>query len=204
MIRTLSLAVLLAASANAQTLSQTDALFRSDLTTVARVAATASLIHDQTGAFPATPFALLGSGWADRTGLRGVSLSTISVEPAADGVRVVYNPLPCPYVSDDLVAEVVVTRQPDGDYLATHELRRRADPDRGGRALPYDRADGVRVDEAGGTLCVDLAVVQQALADGTFASTLPHLDGDGLPVRVRSLDGRDRVLYTSGREAVDA
>ena len=206
MIRLL-LATLIATAlpASAQdALSSTDAQFRADLETVARVTATAGLIHDQTGAFPATPFELLGSGWADQTGLRDVPLSTISVTRSAGGVRVIYNPLPRPYVSDDLLAEVTVTRDADGDYTASHELRRRTDPDLGARALPYDRAGNVRVDEAGGTLCVDTDRVRALLADGAFAAALPDLIGDGVPVRVRTLDGDERVLYTSGRDVTDA
>lgn len=200
----LALATTASASHAQNALTRTDAQFRSDLETVARVTATVGLIHDATGAFPATPFELLGSPWAEQTGLRDVPLSTVSVQRTADGVRVAYNPLPRPYVSDDLLAEVSVSRDADGDYTAAHELRRRADPDLGGRALPYDRAGNVRVDEAGGRLCVDTDRVRALLADGTFAASLPDLDGDGLPVRVRSLDGADRVLYTSESVRVDA
>ena len=200
-----ALCAVLALPASAQTeLSTTDALFRADLETVARVGATVALLHERTGAFPATAFDLLGSGEAGQTGLRATSLSRLTVEPADGGVRVRYNPLPKPYVSNDLLADVVVTREDDGTYTARHELRRRTDPDLGGREIPYDRAGTYRVDEAGGTVCVDPAIARARLADGTFAASLPDLDGDGLPVEVVTLNRDRRVVYTSGTPTVDA
>ena len=206
MLRPLALALLVSvSSASAQSLSDTDVLFRSDLELVARVAATAALVHDQTGAFPSDAFDLMGSHWAAETGLRSASLSSISVSPEGEAVRVRYNPLPRPYVSDDLLADVTIVRDEDGTYTARHALQRRTDPDRGARALPYDRAGRYRVDRAGGTLCVDLAVVRELLAgDGDFQDALPDLDGDGVPVQVTTLDGREEVVFTSGRPSRDA
>ena len=199
-----ALCLALAAPASAQTeLSATDAVFRSDLETVARVGATVALLHERTGAYPATPFDLLGSVEAGETGLRATSLSTLTVEPADGGVRVRYNPLPSPYVSDDLFADVVVTRGADGSYTARHQLERRTDPDRGARTLPYDRAGRYRVDRAGGTVCVDPAYVRERLDDGTFAASLPDLEGDGVPVEVRTLGGQE-VIYSSGAPSRDA
>lgn len=201
----LCLALTLAPFASAQTeLSTTDTLFRDDLATVARVGATVALLHDRTGSFPATTFDLMGSPEAGQTGLRSLSLSRILVEPAGDGVRVVYNPLPRPYVSDDLFADVTVTRDADGTFTARHELQRRTDADRGARDLPYDRAGRYRVDRAGGTVCVDPALARAALADGSFDQVLPDLNGDGLPVEVRTLDSRREVVYTSGAPRIDA
>ena len=200
----LALGLALAAPASAQAeLGATDAQFRSDLETVARVGATVALLHERTGAFPATTFELMGSPEAGETGLRGLPLSRIAVEPAAGGVRVVYNPLPQPYVSDDLFADVTVTRDADGTFTARHALQRRTDPDRGGQALPYDRAGRYRVDRAGGTVCVDPALARAALADGSFERALPDLDGDGVPVEVRTLRGQE-VVYSSGGPRADA
>ncbi|MAQ92263.1 MAG: hypothetical protein CMM84_01845 [Rhodothermaceae bacterium] len=202
MLRALVLAALLTAPAFAQSdpaLAPTADRFRADLTTVTAVLATAALVHDASGTFPSTPYALLGSAEAGRTGLRAASLSEISMSRDGDGVAVRYVPLPiAPYTRDDEVVTLDITRDDDGTYSGAYRITRRADPDDGGRTLPYDTAGRYRVDLASGTACVDVATVREQLATGTYTNTPGTLGPQPLTVRVVPLGGDTPVYYQEG------
>ena len=204
------LAVLLATgSASAQTtdrapasdpvLAPTADRLRDDLRTVTHMVATAALAYDAAGEFPTTPFGLLGSAAAAQTGLRATPLSDLAVSRDGDRLVLSYVPLPqSPYVRQDRVVRLVVTPGADGRFTGDYEVRRREDPDRGGRALPYDTAGRYRVERAFGTACVDLAVVQGQLAAGTFAPEPGTLSAEPLTIRVHPVGESAPVYYREG------
>lgn len=200
--RALLLAPLLVASAFAQSdpaLAPTADRFRADLTTVTAVLATAALVHDASGTFPSTPYTLLGSMEAGRTGLRAAALSEISVSRDGAGIAVRYVPLPvAPYTRDDEVVTLDITRASDGTYSGAYRITRRADPDDGGRTLPYDIAGRYRVDLASGTACVDAATVREQLAAGTYSNAPGTLGPEPLTVRVVPVGADTPVYYQEG------
>lgn len=201
--RALLLTALVAGPALAQsdpTLSPTADQLRDDLRAITNVVATAALVHDATGAFPTTPFGLLGSVPADQTRLRSEPLSDLTV--GAEGGRLVidYVPLPRdPYVREDRVVRVVVSRDADGLYTGDYEIHRRADLDEGGERLPYDRAGRYLVTRGYGTACVDVGTVRQRLAAGTFAPEPGTLGPEPLTVRVHPVGEDAPVFYEEGR-----
>lgn len=201
MIRIFVAALVLVAPAFAQSgsaLETTHQQFNEDLRVVTNMVATAGLVHDATGAFPATPFELLGSPSADRTDLRRTSLSALSVGRDGDRLVIDYNPLPvAPYERQDDIVRVVVTARPDGQYVGDYEIRRRDDPDHGGRSLPYDRAGRYVVGKGYGTACVDLAIVRDQLAAGTYTAEPGRLSASPLIVRVHPPDRDEPVVYES-------
>ena len=203
MIRTLLLAALVAAPVLAQSdpaLAPTADQFRDDLRAITNVVATAALVHDATGAYPTTTFGLLGAAAADRTRLRATPLSDLTVGRDGDGIVVRYVPLPVdPYVREDRVVEVAVSRGEDGLYKGTYEILRRADPDEGGERLPYDVAGRYRVTRGFGTACVDVATVRQRLAAGAYAPEPGSLGPEGLTVRVHPPGEAAPVYYEEGR-----
>lgn len=150
-------------------LESTAALFRGDLSDLARLATTAALVHDRTGAFPATPFALLSSPEADTTAARAFHLSAFDVMTAGDSLVMQYVPLPvAPYVRENLVVTATLRREPGGLYTVRHEMRRfEADADGGGRLL-YDRAGVYEVERGYGGLCLDVTEVRRELATGRY------------------------------------
>ena len=198
MIRPLLLAALVAAPSLAQSdpaLAPTDAQFRDDLRAITNVVATAALVHDATGAFPATTFGLLGSRPADRTRLRGTPLSDLTVSRNVDGVVIRYVPLPVsPYVRRDRVVEMTVALE-DGLYQADYEIVRREDPDDGGDRIAYDRAGRFLVTRGYGTACVDLEVVRARLADRTFRAEPGTLGPEPLTVQVHPVGEAEPVFY---------
>ena len=143
--------------------------FREDVRLITRAVATAALVHDATGAYPSTPFALLGSRAGAQTGLRTAPLSALTVEDDGAALAVEIVPLPtAPYERADDVVRVVVTRDEDGLYKGRYEIRRRMAPEEGGDQIAYDRRDGLVVTRAFGTACVDVETVRQQLAAGAF------------------------------------
>ena len=203
----LLLVLLATAPALAQTedaaLSQTAAVFAGDLADLTRLAAAAALVHERTGAFPATPFALLGAPEASQTGARTFPLSELSVVATADSVVVRYVPLPvAPYVREDLV--VAATVRPDGAglYTVRHEMRRRADPDDGGRSLLYDRAGVYEVGRGFGALCIDAARARAAITGGRFVPDPSLLGPEPLTVRVHPPGEAEPVYFEATSPAV--
>ena len=182
-------------------LGQTADLLRADLDHLTRMTAAAALVHDATGAFPATSFDLLGSRAADQTGARGLALSALDLEQLGDNLRLVYVPLPQdPYVPEDHVVTLTVAPDGAGRYRGDYEVVRRGDPDRGGAALPYDVAGRYRVGRASGTVCVETALVEAMLADGAFVADPARLSTTPVTLRVRPPGETGPVFYeTSGR-----
>ncbi len=167
---------------NDPALAPTAAEFGRDLDVLARLTATAALVRERTGAFPATPFALLGSDEAGPTGARTLPLSALSVTAAGDSLVLRYVPLPVsPYVREDLVVTATVTRDAAGRALVRHEMRRYAAPADGGRLLLYDRAEGYRVERGYGELTVDVAAARRMADAGTFAPRDVFETGLGAP-----------------------
>ncbi len=203
MTRLLLLAVLTTAPVLAQSdpaLAGTADQFRDDVRVVTAMVATAALAHDADGAFPRTPFGLLGSADAGRTGLRDVALSDLSVGGDGDRLVLDYTPLPRdPYVRQDRVVRVVVTRDADGLYQGAYEITRRADPDDGGERLPYDVAGRYRVERGFGTACVDVETVRTQLAAGSFDAEPGTLGPTPLTVRVHPPGEDEPVFYEEGR-----
>ena len=204
MTRALLLAALVAAPAFAQTgdlaLAPTADQFRDDLLTITNVVATAALVYDQTGAFPDTPFALLGSRAADRTDLRRAPLSSLDLRPDGDRVVIEVVPLPdSPYVRTDDVMTVTVSRDADGLFKGDYEIRRRRAPADGADPLPYDRAGRYLVTRGFGTACVDLDTVRERLTAGTYTPEPGSLGPEGLAVRVHPVGEAEPVFYREGR-----
>lgn len=171
--------------------------FRADVQTVGRLAATAALVHERTGLFPSTPFDLLGSVEAGRTGLRSVPLSALEVSrDGGGGLRVVYVPLPSPYVRDDEVVTVVVhPDSADGAYRARYEIHRRADLDLGGAPLTYERAPGYRVERGIGTICFDADRVRALLATGDAGLPPQRWSEEPLAIRLHPVGRPEPVFY---------
>ena len=208
MLRTTLLAALvaLAPAALAQAdgdpvLAETAALLRGDFDHLTRMAAAAALLREETGAFPATSFDLLGSRAAERTGARGLGLSTLDLEQLGETLRLVYVPLPeDPYVPQDHVVTLTVVPDGAGRYRGEYEVVRREDPDRGGVAIPYDVAGRYRVERAFGTVCVETALVDAMLADGPFVADPARLSTAPLTLRVHPPGEAEPVFYeTSAR-----
>lgn len=203
MTRLLPLALLLVAPpALAQTasgdavLERTADLLRDDLEHLTWMTATAALLHEADGAFPDGPFALLGSAAATRTGLRALPLSSLTVGRRGGQLRLTYVPLPQdPYVPEDRVVALTVAPDGAGRYVGTYEVRRRADLDAGGAALPYDRAGRYRVRRARGTVTVATDLVRAALADGAFAPDPAAFDPEPVVLRVVPPGESEPVYY---------
>ena len=201
MTRALLLTALLAAPALAQTtgdpaLAPTADRFRTDLRTITNVVATAALVYDRTGAYPDTPYALLGSRAADQTGLRRTPISFLSLDRSGDQVVVELVPLPSdPYVRTDDVMRITVSRGADGLFTGDYEIRRRQAPADGADPLPYDRTGRYLVTRGFGTACVDLGTVQDRLAAGTYAPEPGTLGTRELTVEVRPVGEAEPVLY---------
>ena len=198
------LALIAAAPVSAQTndaaLGQTADLFARDLAGLTRLATAAALVHERTGAFPATPFALLGAPEGGQTGARTFSLSELVVSAAADSLVLRYVPLPTsPYTRDDLVVTASVTADEAGRYTVRHEMRRRADLDLGGRALLYDRAGTYEIGKGFGDLCLDAARAREAIAAGRFTPDPALLGPEPLTLRVHPPGAPAPVYYQTTR-----
>ena len=179
-------------------LARTADTFRDDLSGLARLATTAALVHERTGAFPASPFALLGSPEADGTAARDFRLSVLDVTAAGDSLAMRYVPLPvAPYVRENLVVTATVRRAPDGRYTVRHEMRRfEADADGGGRLL-YDRAGVYRVERGYGDLCIDAQAARTQIAARTYTpmSALVATTAGDLTLRVHPPGEAAPVFY---------
>ncbi len=179
-----------------EALFDTDRQFRDDLRAVTNVVATVALVHEATGAFPTSTFDLLGSRAADQTRLRGMPLSDLSVSRDGDGLVVRYVPLPVdPYVREDDVVRITITRDAGELYKGDYEILRQADPDEGGKRLPYDVAGRYRVLRGYGTACVDVATVRDRLAAGSYAPEPGTLGPEPLTTRVHAVREAETVYF---------
>lgn len=205
MTRTLIAALLVLASTagaqNDRALALTADRLDADLALLTRVASAAALAHDAEGAFPSTTFGLLGSRWADQTDLRAVPFSSLDVTLSGEAVEMVYVPLPeNPYVREDEVVTLTLTPEPDGRYRGTYQIVRRADPDEGGRPLPYDLADPYRVERAFGTLCVEADLIRGLIAEGAFVPDPTRLSTEPVTIRVHP-PGEDAPVFFERTES---
>ena len=182
-------------------LARTAETFQDDLGGLARLATTAALVHERTGAFPATPFALLGSPEADGTGARSFRLSALDVTTAGDSLTMRYVPLPvAPYVREDLVVTATVRRDAAGRYAVRHEMRRFADADDGGRRLLYDHAGVYRVERGYGGLCIDATMARTQIAAGTYTPTSALYTATGdLTLRVHPPGEAEPLFFETSR-----
>lgn len=180
--------------------------FRQDLADLNRLATAAALVHERTGAFPATAFALLGSPEAQQTGARDFPLSALEVVAAGDSLALRYVPLPVPYVREDL--NVTASVRPDGAarYRVRHEMVRTAAPEAGGRRIDYGttvdatRNRRVALGRGFGTLCVETDRARASIAAGAFDPAPTSVSSDDLTIRVRET-ASGRVLFESTSEA---
>ena len=196
------------APASAQTdapLAATAARFEADLADLARIATAAVLVRERTGAFPDSPFALLGAPEAAATLARRFPLSELSVAASGDSLALRYVPLPvAPYVREDLVVTATVRPDSAGTYVVTHEMRRRRDAEDGGAGLLYDRAAEYRVERGFGRLRINVARAQAMVADGTFRdAAFPRMalnaNVDDLTLRVHPPGRSEPVFFEASR-----
>jgi hypothetical protein len=157
-----------------------------DLRPLSLVAATAALIHDRTGAYPATPFELLGSPEAFRTGLRGIQFAELTIE--APGQAVYRLAHPAVETQTERTAQTTFAYEADSArHVAEFEIIARRDEDEGGRRIPLTVSDQLVVRVARGRLCIDSDRVA-ALADAAaFGAAAPYF-GDRRALSV-SFDG---------------
>lgn len=145
------------------------------LTPAGQLAATAVLIREDTGAFPATRFALLGSPQADATGARRLPLAAIDVERDGDALVIRYIPLPTLEDPTDRLGTVTIRpRGEDGLYAAAVELVRRVDADHTGRPIPLAREGVFEVWRLASTFAIDAAVVRARAAVGEVGALPLH------------------------------
>lgn len=143
------------------------------------LAATAALLHAETGRYPDTPFALLGSPTASTTGARRLRLAELDLQPDADTLRVLFLLTPTAAHPTERLGGFSLTRDADGPgYTARFRIAHRDDPDFGGGELPVTEAGQLVVRTARGRLCLDLDRLQRTAAAGTLADEAPFLDAD--------------------------
>ncbi|HLA64129.1 MAG TPA: hypothetical protein VK610_06855 [Rhodothermales bacterium] len=169
-----------------------------DVEVLSLLAATAALIHERTGSYPATQFALLGSPEADRTGAVGLLLSGLTLTPTAAGLEVSYGRTP--WAGDGSEHGATFTLAPDaeaGGYAARFTLSRTADIDFGGRRLLFAREGELEVRNAGGRICLDLGRMAGLQSREQWREAAPYLGpGDGLSVAFDTSIGHHRVGTT--------
>ncbi len=168
------------------------AAMEDDLQVLSLLAATAALIHERTGAYPAGAFELLGAPEADRTGARGLLLSSLTVTPSADGVDVAYGRTP--WAEDPTERGAAFTLAPDaeaGGYAARFTLSHNADADFGGRRLLIAREGALEVRDASGRICLGLDRMAGLTTREAWEDAAPYLGtGERLSVAFDSPRGR--------------
>jgi hypothetical protein len=212
--RTFALA-LLAALLPAPALAQADAptpaadaaaaSLEGDLETLSLLAATAALVRERTGAYPATAFQLLSSPEADRTGARGLVLSGLTLAPSGDALEVRYGRTPT--AEDPTERGAAFTLAPDaeaGGYAARFTLSRTADRDFGGRRLDFANEGDLRVVNARGRLCLDLGRMAALSTRAAWAAAAPYLGPrEALSVAFDATGGGRRVANATLPTAAD-
>lgn len=125
------------------------------------IAATAALLHEREGAYPGTPFGLLGSREAAETGLRLLPLSALTLTPEGDSLRIDYALVP---TREDPSTHYGTLRlraaEEAGRYVAAIVMEREDDPDVRPGPLPLAREGAYAVRRAQGRLGIDVAVVR--------------------------------------------
>lgn len=142
------------------------------LTPAGQLAATAAMIYERSGAFPGTPFELLGSPDARASGALNLSLSALTLRPEGDGLRIEYTLLPQREDPTDRMGSLLVRPTDEGRYVSEVALTRRDDPDHTGRPLDIAEEDPVAVRRLDGRFAIDLRTVAQQ-AEAGAAGDLP-------------------------------
>jgi hypothetical protein len=171
------------------------------------LAATAALLHADTGRYPAEPFALLGAPVAAQTGARGVRLARLDLAADGDTLRVAYVLTPSADGAGGLhraraerAGRFALFREGDG-YTARLHVDLHDDPDLSDAALPLTTEGPLRVRSARGRLCLDTAHVRALAAEGRVADAAPFLAGEPVAlafVTVRGGRPVARVVLTPG------
>jgi hypothetical protein len=143
------------------------------------LAATAALLHAETGRYPGEPFALLGAPVAEGTGARQVRLAQLALSADGDTLRADYVLTPSPEVPDERTGSFALFREGDG-YTARVRLDLRADPDQRDADLPLTERGALAVHRAYGRLCLDTARVRALAAEGRLAEAAPFLSGEAI------------------------
>ena len=176
-----------------------------DLDVLSLIAATAALVRERTGVYPSTPFQLLSSPEADRTGARGLLLSTLALTPAGDALEVRYGRTPT--LADPTERGATFTLAPDaeaGGYAARFTLSRTTDAEFGGRRLDFADEGALRVVNAGGRLCLDLDRMATFASRADWAAAAPYLgDREALSVAFDATGGGRRVADATLRAPAD-
>lgn len=142
------------------------------------LAATTLLYHEMNGAYPATPFDLLGSAAARETGLQQLGLGALTLEPMSDSLRLSYTLLPTSADPSERYGTVTVAETDTaGTYTVNLLLERIADPDLASRSLPLTRQGAYAVVRARGSLCAEVATVRERIRAGEAVGR-PPLEAD--------------------------
>ncbi|MEM6783195.1 MAG: hypothetical protein AAF624_05605 [Bacteroidota bacterium] len=142
-----------------------------------RLMAAAALIHAETGTYPTTPFALLGSMPAAETGSRAVRLSSLGISASGETIQVLYVLAPSQADPTERVGGFSLTETEPSRYTAQFRLDRREDQTE--KMLPVAVSGSVEVRQARGTLRLDTVQLTQALADETRIEA-PFVPGAGI------------------------
>lgn len=156
------------------------------------LAATAALLHSETGRFPAEPFELLGAPVAGETGARRVRLAQLGLSADADTLRAIFVLTPSPETPDERIGGFSLFREGDG-YTARVRLDLRADPDQRDEDLPLTRQGTLIVRQALGRLCLDVERVRALTAAGRLVEAAPFLSDEAIEVTFVPTGGGDPV-----------
>lgn len=138
------------------------------------IAATAALVRESEGAYPQSPFELLGSRVAEETGLRRLPLSALTLTPDADGLRIEFALLPTREDPSTRYGSLVLrTGDEPSAYVADLLMEREDDPDVRPGPLPLAREGDYAVRRARGQLCLDVDVVRERVATAQRVGVLP-------------------------------
>src|SRR5687768_791027 len=155
-----------------------------DLRPLSLVAATAALYQERTGAYPATPFELLGSPEAERTGLRDVQFAELTIH----GELAYRLANPTLGARAERSARISFEYEPDSaQHVATFEIVAHRDRDFGGRRIPLAVSDPLEVRVARGRLCLASSRLAELADADAFARQAPYF-GDRRALSV-SFDG---------------
>ncbi len=171
-----------------------------DLRPLSLVAATAALIHERTGTYPSTPFELLGSPEAFRTGLRGVQFAELTVEaPGTVAYRLAH---PAVETQTERSATATLTAEPDSArHVAEFEILARRDADEGGTRIPLTVAELLEVRVARGRLCIDSERIAALPDASAFGAAAPYFsDRRALSVSFDTMGGRQVAETRVGEE----
>ena len=160
-----------------------------DLQPMSLVAATAALYFDRTGAYPRSTFELLGSPEAERTGLRSVQFSALTVGDASAAYRIADEGVES---RTERAGELQFEHRPDSaQHVATFEIVARREAEAGGRRVPLAVEGDLEVRITQGRLCLDFARLAELGGPADFAAAAPNFGTrDALTVSFDGPGGR--------------